>query len=102
MDMENIALPPSPPRLQSSVSITQINQQNDDHINHPSNIPLMNNLRNKQTNTIHSFKSSKSSLQIIDKRLSLQAIIDPNNPQNKIRQEREAALYDYLNYVEIL
>ena len=37
---------------------------------------------------------------VIDPRLSLQAIIDPNNPQNKIRQEREQSLYDYLNYVE--
>ena len=37
---------------------------------------------------------------IIDPRLGLQAIIDPNNPQNRIRQEREMALYDYLNYVE--
>jgi hypothetical protein len=36
---------------------------------------------------------------IIDPRLGLQAIIDPNNPQNRIRQEREMALYDYLNYV---
>jgi hypothetical protein len=37
---------------------------------------------------------------VIDPRLSLQAIIDPNNPQNKIRQEREQSLYDYLNYAE--
>jgi len=37
---------------------------------------------------------------VIDPRLSLQAIIDPNNPQNRIRQDREQALYDYLNYVE--
>lgn len=36
---------------------------------------------------------------IIDPRLGLQAIIDQNNPQNRIRQEREMALYDYLNYV---
>lgn len=36
---------------------------------------------------------------VIDPRLSLQAIIDPNNPQNRIRQDREMALYDYLNYV---
>ena len=37
---------------------------------------------------------------VIDSRLSLQAILDPNNPQNRIRQEREQRLYDYLNYVE--
>ena len=36
---------------------------------------------------------------VIDSRLSLQAILDPNNPQNRIRQEREMALYDYINYV---
>jgi len=36
---------------------------------------------------------------IIDPRLSLQAILDQNNPQNRIRQERERVLYDYLNYV---
>lgn len=36
---------------------------------------------------------------VIDPRLSLRAILDPSNPQNKIRQEREQTLYDYLNYV---
>jgi hypothetical protein len=28
------------------------------------------------------------------------AVTDPNNPQNKINQEREQNLYDYLNYVQ--
>lgn len=37
---------------------------------------------------------------VIDQRLSLRAITDENNPQNARRKEREAALYDYLNYVE--
>jgi len=37
---------------------------------------------------------------VIDQRLSLQAITDENNPQNAKRKEREAALYDYLNYVQ--
>ena len=37
---------------------------------------------------------------VIDPSLSFLAVTDPNNPQNKIRQEREQALYDYLNYVE--
>ena len=37
---------------------------------------------------------------VIDQRLSLRAITDQNNPQNARRKEREAALYDYLNYVE--
>jgi TP901 family phage tail tape measure protein len=36
---------------------------------------------------------------VIDPRLSLKAILDPNNPQNQIRQQRENTLYDYLNYV---
>lgn len=36
---------------------------------------------------------------VIDPRLSLRAILDPSNPQNKIREEREQVLYDYLNYV---
>ena len=36
---------------------------------------------------------------IIDPRLSLKAILDPNNPQNQIRQERERNLIDYVNYV---
>jgi len=37
---------------------------------------------------------------VISPNLSLRAVTDTNNPQNKIRQEREMALYDYLNYVE--
>ena len=37
---------------------------------------------------------------IVSSDLSLQALIDPNNPKNKIRQEREQALYEYLNYVD--
>jgi TP901 family phage tail tape measure protein len=37
---------------------------------------------------------------VISPNLSLRAVTDPNNPQNKIRQDREMALYDYLNYVE--
>ena len=37
---------------------------------------------------------------VIDPRLSLKAILDPNNPQNKIREDREANLMNYLNYVE--
>ena len=37
---------------------------------------------------------------VIDERLSLRAITDENNPQNQRRIDREAALYDYLNYVE--
>ena len=37
---------------------------------------------------------------IVSSDLSLQALIDPNNPKNKIRQEREGALYEYLNYVD--
>ena len=37
---------------------------------------------------------------VIDSRLSLQAILDPNNPQNRIRQEREQTLFSYLQYVE--
>jgi TP901 family phage tail tape measure protein len=37
---------------------------------------------------------------IIDPGLSLQAILDPNNPQNRIRQEREQTLFSYLQYVE--
>jgi exonuclease VII small subunit len=32
--------------------------------------------------------------------LSGRAVTDPNNPQNRIRQDREQALYDYLNYVD--
>jgi TP901 family phage tail tape measure protein len=37
---------------------------------------------------------------VTDPRLSYMAVTDPNNPQNKINQEREQALYDYLNYVQ--
>jgi hypothetical protein len=37
---------------------------------------------------------------VADPRLSYMAVTDPNNPQNKINQERERNLYDYLNYVE--
>ena len=37
---------------------------------------------------------------VADPRLSYMAITDPNNPQNKINQEREQTLYDYLNYAE--
>jgi TP901 family phage tail tape measure protein len=37
---------------------------------------------------------------MIDPRLSLRAILDPNNPQNKIREDRESNLMNYLNYVE--
>lgn len=37
---------------------------------------------------------------VIDPRLSLKAILDPNNPQNQIRQEREQNLINYINYVE--
>ena len=37
---------------------------------------------------------------VADPRLSYMAVTDPNNPQNRINQEREQALYDYLNYVE--
>lgn len=37
---------------------------------------------------------------VIDPRLSLKAILDPNNPQNQIRQEREQALFSYINYVQ--
>jgi len=38
--------------------------------------------------------------EVFSSNLSARALIDPNNPQNKIRQDREMALYDYLNYVE--
>ena len=37
---------------------------------------------------------------ISDPRLSYMAVTDPNNPQNRINQEREQTLYNYLNYVE--
>ena len=37
---------------------------------------------------------------VADPRLSYMAVTDPNNPQNKINQEREQTLYDYLNYVQ--
>ena len=37
---------------------------------------------------------------IIDPGLSLQAILDPNNPQNRIREERERTLFSYLQYVQ--
>ena len=38
--------------------------------------------------------------EVFSSNLSARALIDPNNPQNRIRQDREMALYDYLNYVE--
>jgi TP901 family phage tail tape measure protein len=38
--------------------------------------------------------------EVFSSNLSARALIDPNNPQNRIRQDRERALYDYLNYVE--
>lgn len=37
---------------------------------------------------------------IISKNLNLQAILDENNPQNAIREEREKELINYLNYVQ--
>jgi TP901 family phage tail tape measure protein len=37
---------------------------------------------------------------VIDPRLSLRAILDPNNPQNEIRKERELNLLNYIRYVE--
>ena len=37
---------------------------------------------------------------VVDKNLNLKALLDQDNPQNRIRQNREMALYDYLNYVE--
>jgi TP901 family phage tail tape measure protein len=38
--------------------------------------------------------------EVIDPRLSLLAILDQNNPQNKIRGEREQKLMSYINYVQ--
>jgi len=38
--------------------------------------------------------------ELFSSNLSGRAVTDPNNPQNRIRQDREKALYDYLNYVE--
>ena len=39
---------------------------------------------------------------IISKDLNLQAILDENNPQNAIREERQKELINYLNYLEDL
>jgi len=38
--------------------------------------------------------------ELFSSNLSGRAVTDPNNPQNRIRQDREQALYDYLNYVD--
>jgi TP901 family phage tail tape measure protein len=37
---------------------------------------------------------------VFSSNLGLRAILDPNNPQNRIRQEREQTLISYLQYVE--
>jgi TP901 family phage tail tape measure protein len=37
---------------------------------------------------------------VFSSNLGLKAILDPNNPQNRIRQEREQTLISYLQYVE--